>query len=320
MLIQRTIFVRRTFEKQNRMGHIKATLLTLCLLAILPLYAVKWSPQTLPMPYLQDERKHVCNPDQVISAAAEDSINARLYALEHEKGVQAIFVAVEHIEGDDPYTFAMDLGRKYGIGSKASTGLIVVLASKDRSYQILTGNGLEGTLPDAICRRIENRTMVPLLREEKWSEALVATASDIDRYIRKDPTLQYDDESEDDLADLGIAVLVVAFVFGITLFSFISVQRRKRCPQCKHKPMKVISRKRVRNITTGSYHIRVVYQCPKCGCRKTDYENDVQSNSSSGGLFPPPFLGGTGHSGGSSFGGGSFGGGSFGGGGSGGRF
>ncbi len=303
------------------MGHIKAILLTLCLLANFSLYATKWSAQTLPMPYLQDERKHVCNPDQVISTAAEDSINARLYALEHDKGIQAIFVAVEHIDGDDPYSFGMELGRKYGIGSKDNTGLIVILASKDRSYQILTGNGLEGSLPDAICRRIENRTMVPLLQEEKWSEALVETARDIDRYIRKDPTLSYDNDEDDDSAEeFSLVALAFVLTIGIGSFAFTRFKRRKRCPQCGHYPMKNLSRKRVRNIATNSFHIRVERQCPKCGFKKTDFEDDVQNHNDTGGLFPPPFIGGTGHSSGSSFGGGSFGGGSFGGGGSGGRF
>lgn len=303
------------------MGHIKATLLTLCLLASLSLYATKWSAQTLPMPYLQNEQKHVCNPDLVISPAAEDSINTRLYALEHEKGVQAIFVAVEHINGDDPYSFGMELGRKYGIGSKDNTGLIVILASKDRSYQILTGNGLEGTLPDAICRRIENRTMVPLLREEKWSEAMVETARDIDRYIRKDPTLSYnDDEDDDSVGEFSLVALAFVLTIGIGSFAFTRFKRRKRCPQCGHYPMKDLSRKRVRNIATNSFHTRVERQCPKCGFKKTDFEDDMPNHNDAGGLFPPPFIGGTGHSGGSSFSGGSFGGGSFGGGGSGGRF
>lgn len=303
------------------MGHIKATLLTICLLASLSLYATKWSAQSLPMPYLQDERKHVCNPDQVISLAAEDSINARLYALEHEKGIQAIFVAVEHIDGDDPYTFGMELGRKYGIGSKNNTGLIVILASKDRSYYILTGNGLEGTLPDAICRRIENRTMVPLLQEGKWSEAMAETARDIDRYIRKDPTLfNNDNEEDDEPMELSLVALAFVLTIGIGSFAFTRFKRRKRCPQCGHYPMKNLSRKRVRNISSNKFYIRVERQCPKCGFKKTDFEDDIPSQNNAGGLFPPPFIGGTGHSSGSSFGGGSFGGGSFGGGGSGGRF
>lgn len=272
------------------------------------------------MPYLQDERKHVCNPDHVLSQEAEDSINVRLYALEHEKGVQAIFVAVENLEGDDPYTFGMELGRKYGIGSKDNTGLIVILASKDRSYQILTGNGLEGTLPDAICRRIENHTMLPLLREEKWSEAMVETARDIDRYIRKDPSLSYDDEDEADDGDIFLAGLVLFFIFGIAGLSYFSSRRRKRCPHCGHFPMTCISRKRIQNASTGNYYIKVVRQCPKCGFQKTDFQDDNQSNNSAGGFFPPPFIGGSGRSSGSSFGGGSFGGGSFGGGGSGGHF
>ena len=91
----------------------------------------------------------VCNPDGVLSADATQRTNLLLKALEKDKGIQTVVVVVKQLEGDDPYQFGMDLARKYGIGNKQRTGLIVILATEDRSYQILTGNGLEGTLPDA---------------------------------------------------------------------------------------------------------------------------------------------------------------------------
>ena len=103
-------------------------LLLVVLFSFLSIMAEKWTPESLPMPYLRDARQHVCNPDEVLSNAVVDSLNVLLTQLERDKGVQTIVVVVKQLEGDDPYDFCMQLGRKYGIGSKKQrTRLILSL-------------------------------------------------------------------------------------------------------------------------------------------------------------------------------------------------
>ncbi len=293
------------------------------LLLWLPLtgLAGKWTPETLPMVHLKDARRYVCNPDGVLSQAAVDSTDMLLQALEKEKGVQTVVVVVKQLEGDDPYEFGMELARKYGIGSKQqNSGLIIILATEDRSYQILTGAGLEGTLPDAVCNRIERRVMVPLLKKEEWDKAIVATVKSLDSYIRGDESLHAaldEDDSEDELAGI-----LLSMVFG-GIFLFIVVMLvasgQTRCPQCKKAHLKVVKRQRVRMGNSPHWCIRSTLRCPRCGYEKNEYKDE--NDGLSGGV-PPIILGGgrSGFSGGGSFGGGSFGGGFFGGGGSGGRF
>lgn len=175
-------------------------------------FAIKWNPETLPMVYLQDASQYVCNPDGVLSADATQQTNLMLKALEKDKGVQTVVVVVKQLEGDDPYQFGMDLSRKYGIGNKQRTGLIIILATEDRSYQILTGNGLEGTLPDGICRRIQNRVMIPELKKGDWDAAIVKTVESIDKYIRGDESIKADSTNDSDENDGWLAGLVI---FGL---------------------------------------------------------------------------------------------------------
>ena len=149
----------------------KVLLLLIAACSFLLSFARKWTPEDVPMVHLQDARRYVCNPENVLSQAAVDSTDHMLIRLQRDKGVQTVVVVVKQIEGDDPYQFGMAIGKKYGVGSgKQRTGLIVVLATEDRSFQILTGNGLEGTLPDAICRRVQNRITMPALKEGKWDD------------------------------------------------------------------------------------------------------------------------------------------------------
>lgn len=114
------------------------------------LYAGTYTVDNLPMVYLQDKTKHVVNPDGILSAQTVQQMDSLLYRLETEKGVQSVVAVVERIEGGECYDFAITLGNKLGVGNRQNTGLIILLSTQDRCYQILTGEGLEGTLPDAI--------------------------------------------------------------------------------------------------------------------------------------------------------------------------
>lgn len=274
------------------------------------------------MVHLKDATKYVCNPDGVLKPATVDSADALLSALERDKGVQTVVVVVKQLEGDDPYSFGMALGKRYGIGDgKQRTGLILILATEDRSYQLLTGNGLEGTIPDAISRRIQNRVMVPELKKGDWDKAISNTLKSIDGYVRGDETLRGNDNEEDN--PLG-SILVLVFTFTFIAFIYIlSLQSNRRtCPKCgKHK---LTLKKKTEKISGKRIMTEEHWRCKSCGyeeTRHTDKPNDEHNGNRSGGGGIPPFIffppTGGGHSGPT---GGSFGGGTFGGGGSGGRF
>lgn len=288
----------------------------------IPVNARKWTPETLPMVHLKDATKYVCNPDGVLKQKTVDSADVLLSALERDKGVQTVVVVVKQLEGDDPYNFGMTLGKKYGIGDgKQRTGLILILATEDRSYQLLTGNGLEGTIPDAISRRIQNRVMVPELKKGDWDKAISNTLKSIDGYVRGDETLRGNSGEED--TPWG-SVLVLAFTFTFLAFCYIlSVQSNRRtCPKCgKHK---LTLKKKTESVVGKRTMIEEHWRCKSCGYeenRHVDKPNDDHNDSQSDGGWIPPFIffppTGGGHRGPT---GGSFGGGTFGGGGSGGRF
>lgn len=298
------------------MKQLKTLFLYSLLLAIaFPALAQKWSVDNLEMVYLKDSTQYVCNPDGVMGDSARIATNRILRRLEVEKGVQTVVVVVKHLDGDDPFTFGMDLSRKYGIGNKQNTGLIIILATEDRSYQILTGRGLEGTLPDAICRRVEDRIMVPQLKKANWDAAILETVRALDQVVRGDSTIVGDNDSEDDELPAVLILITGIVVAGIV----IAIVKRKKCPKCgKSKHLRL-----VKTVTKGQKKT-CTWHCTKCN-HTFETTEQIDNDSFSGGAGAGPIIIGGGHRrsggfGGGGFGGGSFGGGSFGGGGSGGRF
>ena len=302
----------------NLKSFLTAFLCSLCLVGFGK--EVYWTPETLPMVHLQDASRYVCNPDGILSQEAVDSLDRELALLEKETGVQTVAIVVGHIEGDDPYSFGQALADKYGIGHKGrDDGLIVLLCTLDRSYSILTGDGLEGVLPDVVCHRVEQKVMVPLLKEGEWSAAMLATIHALDRCIRQDPEMSAytQAEEEDDWLPGLLAILTMGGIFAFGLH-----KSKQKCPKCGKRKMKRVHEEFLKS--NGNKIFRTTYICKKCG---HTFHNDMDadftpiSGGGSGYSGGGWFSGGSSYSGGSSrSSGGSFGGGHFGGGGASGRF
>lgn len=86
------------------------------LLLAIRIQAASYTPESLPMVYLQDQTRHVVNPDGILSAGCVEAMDSLLWNLEQNKGVQSVVAVVESIENDDCYEFCMQLARLHGIG------------------------------------------------------------------------------------------------------------------------------------------------------------------------------------------------------------
>jgi hypothetical protein len=290
-----------------------------------------WTPEEVPVPRYQDRTQYVSNPEHILSQSTVDSLNVILQHLEETKGVQTLVAVLDKLEGDDPYEFAMALARKHGVGDKrTNTGLVIVLAVGDRSYQFLTGNGLEGTLPDGQIQLIEDRFFVPLLKKQDWDGAMLVAIKAINQVAQGDSEL----EALEDTGNVGGGVFLVIVLFFVVLIYCLYLLNvtHPRCPQCRKRKVEKLRQQEQRLIRNGRAVRLVVitYRCKHCGqvFTRERTDDDDQDDSSASGLLAGMLLGSMlrggrgrgGGFGGGGFGGGSFGGGSFGGGGSGGRF
>lgn len=299
------------------------SLLLLAQAALGLLRAGVYTPQNLPMVYLADRTRHVVNPDALLSNAAVAHMDSLLLRLEQERGVQSVVAVVEAIEGADCYSFALSLGNSRGIGNSQNTGLIILLATQDRCYYILTGEGLEGSLPDAICRRIENRYMVPHLKARDWDTAMQQTVEAVCAQLLHDEGLlpQAQDDTADD--DMTFVWLLLAFFLAVVVAVAYQQRKESTCPRCGHRPLKRINSTTTTDRVRRVRHHTETFTCTHCGYTVQRERNEPFDNGTGFGGVPPIIgPGGFGRRGGGFGGsiGGSFGGGSFGGGGAGGRF
>lgn len=298
-------------------------ILVMLLGAVITAWGEGWSAETIEMVHLKDSTKYVCNPDGVLSAKDCYTMDTILNRLRLQKGIETVVVVVNKIEGGDLHTFGSELFNKYGIGNKKQrTGLVVTLSVGDRELRIQPGYGLEGTLPDATCKKIEVKN-IDLLKEEKWGEAMISTIQLISGKIYDDPTIIREiDEAEEEHGNWGKGLAVIGVIF--LLFIIVSRANARKCPKCGKKKMRVTQRRKIRSDKNYNYY-EVTYVCKNC-----DYSDKIERKENKAaktaaaigtGVAGAILSGGGSSSGGSSRGGGgSFGGGSYGGGGAGTKF
>ncbi|MBQ9138680.1 MAG: TPM domain-containing protein [Alistipes sp.] len=291
------------------MRRISLFLLTL-LTSVALCSAARYRVEQVPNVQLADASRYTSNPDGILSAEAVAAIDAACDSLHTLGKAQIAVVAVEDIEGD-VFTFAHSLFSEWGVGGKESdNGLGVLLVTDKREIRFVTGYGLEGVLPDAICKRIQQRYMVEHLSVGDYSTGMVEGVAAIARLLSEQESLDAQGEEEDALAILGVAFGVLLFFIGVAIFV---VWYSRKCPKCgKHAVVRVAS---TCLRSTRQYNLMEhQYRCRECGHIKTVREKVYKATVVA--------TGGRGHGGGfggGSFGGG-FGGGSFGGGGAGSRF
>jgi len=158
-------------------------LLLLGLIATSPCRAGVYTPAEVPNPKAVDN-SHVSNPDGIIGADTVAALNATLGELERTTGAQVAVVAIDDTDPHDIFSFAQALFEHWGIGDRdRDDGLLVLLVKGQRTIRLHTGYGLEGTLPDAVCKRIQDDFMVPEFRRGDYDAGLVAGVAQVKRLL-----------------------------------------------------------------------------------------------------------------------------------------
>ena len=297
----------------------RTIVLLLLLWGGISLQAKEYTIKEIPMVHLQDRTRYVSNPDGILSQSAVATMDNILYNLEQKTGIQTLVVVVTGIEGGDCFEFAYQLGKEMGVGQKGrDNGLVILLSTDERCVQFATGYGLEGVLPDAICKRIQNRYMIEPFKKGDWNTGMVEGIRAVNGYL--DGSMEnIGGEEEEDMTPIYI---FSAFFLGILGIGSYTVWKQNRCPKCKkHKIQRVASR--IVSRSNGYIVEETTYLCQNCGhtFNRQSKSSDPNYRNPGGGMGPIFMGGGFGGRGGGGFGGGgSFGGGNFGGGGAGSRF
>lgn len=127
-------------------------------------------------PRLVNDFTNTLSPDQL------NHLEQKLVAFDDSTSIQVAIVMIQSVGNYDVDAYAAGLGEAWGVGQKGkNSGIVILVALKDRKMSIQTGYGLEGALPDATAARIRLNEINPRFRGgdyfgglDKATDAIIA--------------------------------------------------------------------------------------------------------------------------------------------------
>lgn len=317
---------------------LRITHYALCIIGLfLPLlvWGKTYSPKDVPDPKKSGQWEYVSNPDGIIGEEDVVYLNKCARMLEEKTQAEMAVVAIQSIGDQDMFDFTYQLFQLWGVGKEGkNTGVLVCFVLDSHDIRIMTGQGIEGVLPDAVCKRIIEEDMIPSFREEKYGEGLCLGALRIyekctsgdapEELLNVKSVTRRNKVQQEEPSWLGSliggkvkeVVREILFVFLVIIvliaLSCWAVYHSHKCPKCGRHTLST----RQKTLVAATYAATgvglTIKSCKHCGYKHEERFTIPKLTKTTTYTGGGHYGGGHHHSSGSSFGG--FGGGSWGGG------
>lgn len=126
----------------------------------------------------------------VLSPSEREHLEQRLLKI-HQSGVMQAAVVIVPTTGDmSTFNYGMAVAKRWRLGDKdKDNGLVMLIATKDRTNYILVGYGLEGNLPDAALKRILREHVRPAFKKGNYVKGIEVAFDKIESRLEIDPQM-----------------------------------------------------------------------------------------------------------------------------------
>ncbi|MFC1607574.1 TPM domain-containing protein [Candidatus Latescibacterota bacterium] len=139
---------------------------------------------------------HVNDFAGVIDSGIEQRLESMLTSVKQQTGAEIAVVAVGNMDGLDVDTYAVELMKTWGIGSRErNDGVLILLAIEERKWRIEPGYGLEPIITDLEAGQLGRDIMVPLFKAGKYGEGLASGAIAVASMIAEEQGVTLSDAS-----------------------------------------------------------------------------------------------------------------------------
>lgn len=143
-------------------------LFSLCVVFLVGTPQLCHSAMPKPAGYVVDEAGLVTQEAKQVITAIADELNKKT-------GVQIAVVTVQTLDGETIERYAVNMFEQWGIGAKKKdTGLLLLVALKERRVRIEVGYGLEGVITDGTAGEIIRNSIVPFFRDGQYTQGIVS--------------------------------------------------------------------------------------------------------------------------------------------------
>ena len=239
-------------------------------------------------------------PDEIAA------LDAKLAALEKDKGSQLVVLMVPTTAPEDIVAYAQRVGDTWKIGRRnVGDGILLVVAVKDRRVRIAVAKTLEGAVPDIAASHIIEDAITPQFRQGQYAQGLEAGVDQIAARVRGEelPPVAAPQQQRGGGQDDSFGLLELGLMLFIAL-PIVNALSRGIFGRKLGALMTAVGMGGLAFVVTTSIALAVVAGVIALlyGLFSAAASMLPQSRSGGGGMFPP--MGGGGWGGGGGFGGG----------------
>jgi uncharacterized protein len=162
---------------------------------------------------------------QLLSVNEQAALEKTLIRYNDSTTIQITIVTLPKLGVVEIAPFGVELFRKWGIGAKELNNGVLILVCTDsakRQANITTGYGMEGVLPDMICKRILDKHLIPNLQKGAYYQGFSET---IERIVKQSKgeyvAKMFSKKQKKEVKPLTLGQKWL--VFGFILFYILSV-------------------------------------------------------------------------------------------------
>jgi len=175
----------------------------------------------------------VVDQANILSANVESLLNQTLENFHQTSGPQIGVLTVDSTGSQSIEDYGIDVARKWGLGDKTrDDGVLLVIASDDRTLRIETGSGIEGELTDVEAGRIIDAIIAPQLRagdpDAAVREGTIALINELSAGIGTTVTAEVSGSSSTTSTGGNLLSGIITLIFLLLGLVMFIIRGRKR--------------------------------------------------------------------------------------------
>lgn len=152
-----------------------------------------------------------------LTESQKQQLETKLRTFEDSTSNQIAVIVMRSVGEYDINEYALELGRKWGVGGKSkNNGVVLLVAIGDRKLSIQTGYGLEGALPDIYTKRIIENDIKPYFKEGDYFAGINAGTDSIIKLI-KGEYKNDQPKSKKKSGSTGSSIIVVIIIIAVII-------------------------------------------------------------------------------------------------------
>lgn len=233
----------------------------------------------VPEHLIHDNTQYVDDYAGVFTSQEKQQLNSRIHSFFDT--VQISIVTVKTLGGLEPYEFATRLGNKWGVGSKSSNGMLMLVCPGEHKIFLATGGGIQGDMPDIVTGRLIRERAIPLFKKGKIFEGVDNLLAGCIETLSPSSKVLHDAQRFDDPASvpwyLWILIPLSAGIVGwYLIYRRLKKKRQDKTTESLYTSYRLAqSRRSSNNYDSDSYNASSSY------ISSSDYGSSSSSSDSS---------------------------------------